>query len=115
MPVKVNVLGNWLYIKFLRAPRFKKGFTLWPGPPWAKTREYTSAIEARPNLKRVTSVFAKIASMTKGMPLHQRMRVIREAMKGASFGGAKRVVYPPKSEAEINELIARAKAVVTGT
>jgi hypothetical protein len=106
-----NVLGAKLILKILRAPRFKKPYTLALPPPWSKVREYKTAIDARPALSAVTKAFAKYAHATAEKALADRMKIIGEVMKGKSFGGKKRVVYPRMTAAELSALIEKLKAM----
>ena len=112
MPKRINVLGTWVGIKILRAPRFKKGWTIWPEPPWSRIRGYLAERDKRPNLKRVNDAFAAVAKLTEKMALSDRMKIISAAMKGKSFGGKKRVVYPPASPETIRAKIREAREIV---
>jgi hypothetical protein len=80
MAQKIKVLGQIRYLKILQAPRFKKAFTTSDPFPWDKTRDYIYG--ARPGQLEVWNKFAEIAHKTKGLPLHERMRIIAQEMSG---------------------------------
>lgn len=108
--VVLSILGAKKILKILRAPRFKKPFTLSEAPPWAKIRE---GLAARPaTIERVNDAFAEIAHATREFPLSQRMEIISKVMKGKSFGGTKRVRYSRKSPEEVKAKIAELEKII---
>jgi len=97
--VTVTIFGSKFHLKQLRAPRFKKGYTVMSPLPWSRLRQYLAGRPA--TIVKVNEAFAKAGEMTAGFPLRQRMEIIGDVMRGKSFGGAKRVIYPAKSAEEV--------------
>ena len=92
MPV-FNVLGAKLILKILRAPRYKKPYTLATPPPWSKVMEWKTAIDARPALAAVTKDFAFYAHRTADKALSDRLKAISAVMKGKKY---LEKFYPPE-------------------
>ena len=108
----INIFGQRFYIKLLRAPRFKKGYTIMNLLPWDKAREHLAGL--RPAQKRAVSNFAKVATATAGLNLADRMVIIREALKGKDYGGRKvPYPYPRLSPDQLKAKISEVKALVS--
>jgi len=102
----VNIFGARLILKTLRAPRFKKPYTVAIPPPWSKLRSYLAGRSV--HQESVNNAFKAAAVATARMALADRMWLIGEAMRGVSFGGVKRVVYsrvsPEARRAKLGEV-----------
>ena len=108
--VTITVFGTKFHLKQLRAPRFKKGYTVMSPLPWSRIRQY---LAGRPEtIVRVNDAFKAAGHMTAGFPLRQRMEIIGDAMRGVSFGGAKRVIYPARSAEEVRRKKEEVRAAV---
>ena len=107
----IRVFGVPMYLKKLRAPRFKFGFTLMPLLPWDKKRDHLAGL--RPAQKKAVAAFTVAASATAKMNLADRMTIIGAALRGKDFGG-KKLPYPYArlSPAALKTAIARVKALV---
>jgi len=108
--VTVNIFGTLFHLKQLRAARFKKGWTVMHILPWSKYAQHLAG--RRGAIPRVNEAFAKAGEMTGGLPLRQRMEIISYAMKGQSFGGAKRALRPAVGAAEVEKKKADVRAAV---
>ena len=87
-------------IRFLRAPRFKKPFTVYYPVPWDRLRDHLEGLsDAQVS---ATENFAKIASATAGWKLAYRLAAIAKALKGKDYGGKKRVKGRIPTAAEIS-------------
>lgn len=107
----IRVFGELMYIKKLRAPRFKYGFTLMPLLPWDRRREHLAGL--RPATKKAVAGFIKAGHATAGLNLADRMTIISEALKGKDYGGVKLPYpYPRLSPAALKAKIASVKAMV---
>jgi len=107
----ISVLGAKMYLKILRAVRFKKPWTLMPTLPWDKKYGIGRA-GLRENQKKVTDAFEKAARATAQMALSDRMTIIGAAMRGKSYGGEKRVIYAKLSPDLLKAKIEAVKAMV---
>ena len=108
----VNILGAKMVLRILRAPRFKKPYTVALPPPWSKYRDYLAGLsEAQ---RKVTDTFAELGRATRHLALADRMKIIGDAMRGVSFGGRKRVRYPRLSPEELERRIEAARRIVGG-
>jgi len=87
----VSIFGVKMVLKQLRAPRFKKAYTCATPPPWSKLRSYLAGRSAAQ--VKVNDSFKRATKATAGLALADRMEIIGDAMRGASFGGVKRVIY----------------------
>ena len=106
----INIFGTLFHLKQLRAPRFKKGYTVMHCLPWSKYRMH---LAGRPEtIVRVNDAFKAAGHMTAGLPLRQRMEIIGAAMRGASFGGAKRVTHKAISEEEVKKRKEEVRAAI---
>ena len=90
-------------VRFLRAPRFKKGMTLYYPVPWDRLREGRKAL-SEPQLDATTN-FATVASATGGWKLAYRLATIAKALKGKDYGGKKRVPGKIPTAAEIEAVL----------
>jgi len=95
--VKIGTLVS--RVRFFKAPRFKKGMTLFAPVPWDKLREGRAGL--RPAQLEATENFAKVASATRGWNLAARMATIGAALRRKDYGGKKRIPGKVPSEAEI--------------
>jgi hypothetical protein len=86
-------------IRFLRAPRFKKAFTLFYPLPWDRLREHLAGLSAAQT--SVNKNFAAVSKATAGWKLSYRLTTIAKALKGANFGGVKRAPGRIPTSAEI--------------
>lgn len=108
--VAVNILGAKLLLKQLRAPRYKKPYTVAIPPPWSRLRMY---LRGRPaTIVKVNEAFATAATQTAKMSLADRMEIIGDVLRGASFGGKKRVIYARVSPSEREAKKAAIKAAL---
>lgn len=87
-------------VRFLRAPRFKKGMTLAYPVPWDRLRDHLAGL-SDPQIA-ANEAFAKIASATGGWKLAYRLAAIAQGLKGADYGGRKRVMGKVPTAAEIS-------------
>lgn len=87
--VEFKLLGNVYIIKILRAPRFKKNFTLATPPPWYKNPEALSKGQVAQVIR-----FSQVAHNTAGMRLKDRMNEIRARASGATGYAKPRVRTP---------------------
>ena len=123
MAKKIKILGVPRYLKILRAPRFKYGFTVMKPLPWDK--DWGMWLEAMsPAQLEVIKRFTKVAHETRGTPLHERMKLIAKAL-AVGRGGVASEVYGisreeylrrviearRKSEEEIRELLSTIEAL----
>jgi hypothetical protein len=104
---KLNILGVKCYLKILRAPRFKKPWTLMGLLPWDREVEHLAGL--RPAQRGVVSTFINVASKTAGLALADRMAIIASIMKGMKFGGRARKapaarLSPEQLKAKIAEI-----------
>ncbi len=84
MARKIKVFGEPKYLKFLRAPRFKIGYTVMSVLPWDK--DYGQGIKAMsPAQKLAVANFAEVAHNTRGLPLRERMQIISAQLKGRDY------------------------------
>ncbi|MCM8802832.1 MAG: hypothetical protein NC827_05950 [Candidatus Omnitrophica bacterium] len=102
--VNIKILGENRILKLLRAPRYKKPYTISLHPPWSKYREWKLGL--RPKQLEVIKDFTKYAHATAKMNLADRMEVIKRKMTGKSYGGVKIPIYPKKTRKELEEFIA---------
>ena len=87
-------------VRFLRAPRFKKGMTLAYPVPWDRLRDHLAGLsDAQVS---ATEAFAKVAAATGGWKLAYRLATISRALKGKDYGGRKRVIGKVPTSAEIS-------------
>jgi hypothetical protein len=108
--VTITVFGTKFHLKQLRAPRFKKGYTVMSPLPWSRLRQY---LAGRPEtIVRVNNAFAAAGHMTAGFPLRQRMEIIGDAMRGKTFGGAERVIHAARSREEVERMKREVAAAV---
>lgn len=107
----IRVFGVPMYLKKLRAARFKYGFTLMPLLPWDKKREGIAGL--RPAQKKAVAGFIKVGHATAKLALADRMEIIRQALRGKDYGGIK-LPYPYKrlSPDALKAKIAAVKALV---
>jgi len=107
----IQVFGNPMYIKILRAARFKKGMTLMSLLPWDKRRDGLAGL--RPAQKKAVSAFAKAGAATGGLALSDRMEIIGKALAGKDYGGIKLPYpYPKLSPSALKSKIAAVRAMV---
>ena len=107
----IQVFGVPYYLKKLRAPRFKFGWTIMPLLPWDKRREHLAGL--RPAQKKAVAAFTKVSHATAGLSLADRMEIARQALRGKDFGGRK-LPYPYTrlSPSALKSKIAECKAMV---
>ena len=91
-------------VRFLRAPRFKKGMTLAYPAPWDRLRDHLAGL-SEPQVK-ATEAFAKVSAATAGWKLGYRLGTIAQALKGKNYGGVKRPVGKIPSKADIQRVLA---------
>lgn len=82
-PVLVLATNPWLSGKLASAARkvgvnVKKFWYFRNPPPWSKYREYRRG--ASPKQLEVWDKFAEVSRSTRGMPIEERIRVIRERL-----------------------------------
>ena len=107
----IRVFGVPMYLKKLRATRFKFGFTLMPLLPWDKKREHLAGL--RPAQKKAVAAFAKAGAATRGLSLADRMAIIGGALRGKDYGGKKLPYpYPRLSPSALRSKIAEVKALI---
>lgn len=107
----IRVFGVPMYLKKLRAARFKHGFTLMPLLPWDKKREHLAGL--RPAQKKAVAGFIKAGHATAGLALSDRMAIIGGALRGKDYGGKKvPAPYPRLSASELASKIASVRAMV---
>jgi len=97
-------------IRFLRAPRFKKGMTLAYPVPWDRLRDHLAGL-SDPQVS-ANSNFAAVSTATSGWKLAYRLSTIATALRGKNYGGVKRVPGRIPTAAEIEaalRVIARAR------
>jgi len=108
---KITVFGQKFYIKLLRAPRFKKPYTLMPLLPWDKLREHLAGL--RPAQRKAVKNFTAVADATGGLNLADRMEIIRKVLQGKDYGGKKLPYpYPRLSPAELEAKIEEVKRLI---
>jgi len=96
----VNIFGNRYYLKQLRAPRFKKPFTLMGLLDWDVTIDHLEGL--RDNQRKAVDAFIKAAHATAGMALSDRMEILRTVLSGKGrWGGTVRKRYKKASKEEI--------------
>jgi len=87
-------------IRFLRAPRFKKPFTVYYPVPWDRLRDHLEGLsDAQVD---ATENFTKVSEKTRGWKLAYRLAVIAKALKGKDYGGKKRLKGRIPTAAEIS-------------
>lgn len=107
----IRVFGVPMYLKKLRAARFKFGFTLMPLLPWDKKREHLAGL--RPAQKKAVAGFAKAGRATAGLNLADRMAIIGAVLRGKDYGGKKLPYpYPRLTPAALKSKIAEVRAMV---
>ena len=87
-------------VRFLRAPRFKKGMTLAYPVPWDRLRDHLAGLSDAQ--VKANEAFANVSSATAGWKLAYRLATIAKALKGADYGGRKRVLGKIPTTAEIS-------------
>jgi hypothetical protein len=108
---RFNILGNIVYLKILRASRFKKPYTFMGRVDWDRTLDHLAGL--RPAQRRVVTSFIKVAHGTAKLSLADRMAIIQAVMKGKKFGGKERAApYPRLSPSELRAKIEAVKALV---
>lgn len=83
MARKIKVFGDLKYLKFLRAGRFKIPYTVMSILPWDKSANYIDGMSAAQLLS--IADFAEVAHRTQGLPLHERLNIIRNERLGKDF------------------------------
>ena len=107
----IRVFGVPMYLKKLRAARFKYGFTLMPLLPWDKKREHLAGLSSAQ--KKAVAGFAKAGAATSGLALADRMEIISKVLTGKDYGGKKRPApYPRLSPSALKSKIASVRAMV---
>lgn len=108
---KLMIFGTPMYIKILRAARFKKGMTLMKLLPWDKGREHMAGL--RPAQKKAVAAFKKAGTATAGLALSDRMEIIGKALAGKDYGGIKLPYpYPKLSPTALKAKIEVVRALV---
>ncbi|MEM4675230.1 MAG: hypothetical protein QXM12_02960 [Nitrososphaerota archaeon] len=88
----VNIFGREYILRLLRAPRFKKPFTVATPPPWYKNPGALSKGQVAQILR-----FSQVATATRGMKLKERMEEIRAKASGPTgLKAVKPKVYLPR-------------------
>lgn len=87
-------------VKFLRAPRFKKGMTLAYPVPWDRLRDHLAGLSDAQ--VKANEAFAAVSEKTAGWKLAYRLATIAKALKGKDFGGIKRKRGKVPTAAEIS-------------
>ncbi|MEM4004641.1 MAG: hypothetical protein QXM43_03275 [Desulfurococcaceae archaeon] len=88
----VNIFGREYILKLLRAPRFKKPYTIATPPPWFRNPQALSKGQVAQILR-----FSQIATQTRGRKLKERMEEIRAKASGPTgFREVKAKIYLPK-------------------
>jgi hypothetical protein len=101
--VKVVFLGMPMYLKLLRASRFKKGFTLSKTVPWDK--DFGAGEQgASPAQLEVWARFAEVAHKTRGLPLRERLAIIAKELS-VGVGGIASAVYGISKEEYKNKIV----------
>lgn len=107
----IRVFGVPMYLKKLRAARFKFGFTLMSLLPWDKRREHLAGL--RPAQKKAVAGFAKAGRATGGLNLADRMKIIGDVLRGKDYGGRKLPYpYPRLTPEALKSKIAEVRALV---
>jgi len=112
----LNILGQKLRLRILRAPRFKKPWTVFRPLPWDKEvyglGKAMSEIARRKALYDACENFKKVAHATAKLALADRMEIISKVLTGKDYGGKKRPVYPRLTPEELKRKIEEVKALV---
>lgn len=88
----VNIFGREYILKLLRAPRFKKPYTIATPPPWFRNPQALSKGQVAQILR-----FSQVATTTRGRKLKERMEEIRVRASGPTgFREVKPRIYLPK-------------------
>lgn len=88
----VNIFGREYVIKLLRAPRFKKPYTVSAPPPWYKNPGALSKGQVSQILR-----FSQVATQTRGRKLKDRMEEIKARASGPTgLKAMKPPAYLPK-------------------
>lgn len=105
----IKILGNFRKIRLLKAPRFKEQLTIAMPVRWDSSvyKDYIQAIPT--NTARINVEFGRIAKDTAGLPLHERLRIIGEKMRGA--GARMGIVRKVRPKREVYLEIARVKGL----
>jgi len=102
MAKKLTILGVPRYLKILRAPRFKYGFTVMKPLPWDK--HWGMHLEGLSKAQlEVVKRFTEVAHATQGMPLAQRLKEIARKLR-VGKGGVASAVYGISREEYIRRL-----------
>jgi hypothetical protein len=108
---RINILGNIVYLKILRASRFKKPYTFMGRLDWDRQLDHLAGL--RPAQRKVVSSFISAAHNTSGLSLADRMAIISAVLKGRKFGGKERKApYPRLSPSELKAKIDAVKAAI---
>jgi len=102
MAKKLTILGVPRYLKILRAPRFKYGFTVMKPLPWDKHWGMHLAGMSKAQLE-VVKRFTEVAHATQGLPLHQRMKEIAKKLR-VGKGGVASTVYGISKEEYVRRM-----------
>ncbi|MEM4976078.1 MAG: hypothetical protein QXT64_01995 [Desulfurococcaceae archaeon] len=88
----INIFGREYILRLLRAPRFKKPYTIATPPPWYKDPSKLSKGQVAQILR-----FSQVATQTRGMKLKERMEEIRVRASGPTgLKAVKPKVYLPR-------------------
>ena len=105
--VVVKFLGKRVILRILRAARFKKEFTLANPQPWVGDPSKLSAAQ-----KDIVGKFTTVATRTAGIPLSQRMEIMKKVLSGyespytsEATKARKKYPLPAKSPEAIRTLI----------
>lgn len=109
---KLKVLGQQFYLKILRAPRFKKPWTIMPLLPWDKAVLHLGGLRAAQS--RAVDAFIKFGHATAHLSLADRMEIARKVLSGKGrYGGkARPAPYPRLSPEELRRKIEEVKAAL---
>jgi len=109
---KFNILGQKVYLKILRASRFKKPFTFMGLLDWDKDLDHLAGL--RPNQRKAVSAFIKAGHATAGLNLQDRMAIMSEVLagKGRWGGRVKPYPYPKLSSEELEKKIEEVKRLI---
>ncbi|MEM4483404.1 MAG: hypothetical protein QW607_10150 [Desulfurococcaceae archaeon] len=93
---EIDLFGQRFLIRQLRAPRFKKRYTLAKPPPWYhKNPDYRRALSKGQKAQVIR--FTAIATETEGMSLDERKDIIRASASGPTgFAKPKIKIRLPK-------------------
>jgi len=109
---KFNILGKKVYLKILRAARFKKPYTFMGLLDWDEEVDHLAGL--RPNQRKAVSAFIKAGHATAGLNLQDRMAIMRAVLSGKGRWGGRVLPYPyPRlSPEELEKKIEEVKRLI---